>query len=162
MKLKHASRRKGGFTLIELLVVVIIIGILVAIAAPQYFKTVESSRVSEVKGFMRPLANSLDRYALKAPLSGIGTTDLSTILDLQFNGAKAAHYGLKNFSLAATPLSGVGTCTGSTVQGYQVVFTRVNGPSRYGNYTITYDRCDDTYVAAGCPSVTPDPCLELQ
>ena len=54
--------KNAGFTLIELLVVVLIIGILAAVAVPQYQKAVFKSRASEALILFKSLTQAADAY----------------------------------------------------------------------------------------------------
>ena len=64
--MKNANiSRLGGFTLIELLVVVLIIGILAAMAMPQYFKAVERSRMTEAITIMDSIEKAQRRKFLQ-------------------------------------------------------------------------------------------------
>ena len=61
---KVSSRNISGFTLIELLVVVLIIGILAAVAVPQYQKAVFKSRLTQAEVIVNTLRKGITTWAL--------------------------------------------------------------------------------------------------
>ena len=121
---------KKGFTLIELLVVVLIIGILSAVALPQYEKAVEKSRATEGITLARNIALANQAYYMA---NGEWSEDIND-LDLEFPGEDSTVSGVaskstKNFSCRARGGDG-GTA-------YLAVCRRV-GP-KY-TYAIVYRR----------------------
>lgn len=54
--------KRAGFTLIELLVVMTIIGVLLTIAVPRYFRTVERSKETVLKHDLSVVRESIDKY----------------------------------------------------------------------------------------------------
>ena len=93
-------KNKKGFTLIELLVVVLIIGILAAIALPQYFRAVEKSKATEALSILGSLAASAERHRL---VSDVWPTDVAD-LDLEFvnkdgTAASGASFTTQSFTI---------------------------------------------------------------
>jgi len=76
----------GGFTLVELLVVVLIIGILAAVALPQYNKAVQKSRNATLKQVVKAIADAEVVYFLA-------------------NGTYAANFSELDIDLPLTPVA---------------------------------------------------------
>jgi prepilin-type N-terminal cleavage/methylation domain-containing protein len=132
------TRRSRGFTLIELLVVVLIIGILSAIAIPQYFKVVEKGRAAEVVGYIGDMRSAQERYALR---TGTYASD-ANVLDVSVPM-------LKYFSNVAT------ITPGNTTSGWMVVFTRNGTPATPSPYTPQYQVSFNSYLGNySCPNDT--------
>jgi general secretion pathway protein G len=62
MNKRAHARHSLGFTLIELLVVMSIIAILVSIAAPRYFNSVEKSKEAVLKQDLSTMRDTIDKF----------------------------------------------------------------------------------------------------
>ena len=84
-----------GFTLIELLVVVLIIGILAAIALPQYKLAVDKAEFRKYQSVVSSLRNAYDEYVLTHGKATKNFDDLSFTLPTSFENTNGNTYYAK-------------------------------------------------------------------
>lgn len=105
--MKHAK----GFTLVELLIVVAIIGIISAIAIPQYKQYVIRGNRAAAQSFMMDVANREKQYLLDARsyaanLSTLSMTTPTTVSQNYTISISAPAATPPTFTITATPING--------------------------------------------------------
>ncbi len=144
-------RKNQGFTLLELLVVVLIIGILAAIALPQYKLAVTKSRYSTGMNFVKAIKEAEERYWM---LNGRYTTKFDDLdIDCENklgNSSCKTQFGY--FYLNKVAASIVFEMD-KPEMGYIIFFTNISVGS-YKNKAYCYTGKDDSFVNKVCQNLT--------
>ncbi len=128
--------QRDGFTLIELLVVVLIIGILAAVAVPQYQLSVEKARAAEALVNLRTIHNAVELYYLANGAYPASLQDL----DVELPGTR--HFGYDYIPDIAVRLSNSGVAK----PGYQYMIFRM----------LEHRTWNPQYPNAGCNVLLAD------
>ena len=122
----HKLQSQKGFTLIELLVVVLIIGILAAIAVPQYFKVVEKGKFAESMQWINGIKGAQERYLARNGVYYSGTLGSSTAPPFDVGLSQMTKFSVGTLATTGTPQ-------------WSIALTRNSPcPAVYGCYTVAY------------------------
>lgn len=152
------AQMQKGFTLIELMIVVAIIGILAAIAIPQYQDYTARSQMTRVFGEISALKTAAEAAVLQGQeiVSGAesaGKIDLgfsgSSLLDGTGKGQITVTGGATSTPSLEVTLGG---SAGKNIAGAKMTLTRLAGGSWNCVTTASSDSgWKDSYAPAGCP-----------
>ncbi len=134
-----------GFTLIELLVVVVIIGVLSAIALPQYQTAVERSRATEALTLMNAVQTSAERYHAQHENwpTTFGQLDVDIPQKTACTTTFPAGFGGKNFCIGFSGASSTLTITATRINSdgteasHPYTLTTTVTAQNNGTYTAT-------------------------
>jgi prepilin-type N-terminal cleavage/methylation domain-containing protein len=78
--MKIGTSKKAGFTLVEIMIVVAIIGLLAAIAIPNFVKARSTSQQNACINNLRQMDGAMEDYALENKLASSSTYSLANLL----------------------------------------------------------------------------------
>jgi prepilin-type N-terminal cleavage/methylation domain-containing protein len=87
--MKNKTTRKSGFTLVEIMIVVAIIGLLAAIAIPNFVKARTTSQANACINNLRQMDGAAQQWALEnkqQSTASVGTTDITPYIKLDSTG----------------------------------------------------------------------------